>query len=458
MEILRVTLAIGLPWGIGIAFLLAVWRHWGPGAWPLVLGFGYPVGVFSVILSLKLQDWAGLGLNYWRTVVTLCFALLALLPFAVRNLRAGTAPGLGVSAMRAWGGLKALHRLLIILLLGAICIRFGGLSLEHIWRPLFGWDAWYAYAPRARVWWEYGFLVPITQDLMVTGPQLGQAFPLLAGASHPDGIPLVMLWMTMALDRWDDGRMLLPWFVLGGALLCAFFGQARSMGMSVVIAMVFTWALASAPFFATHVALGGYLDLWLSAYLFLLFAGIWRSLGRQYRDGCSLLALGVVGALVTKSSGVFLVSIFIVACVFALLPRKISAFSLGGGAIAGAVLVLSPGMNIFSWLSGGRFRPEGFDLFEFGAIAFGMMFLDLSWHLLWWLFPFAWAFAAWQSWANRQTRYLLIVTAIALAATLAVFAVTHADTATSLNRVLLNVLPLYVLVLAAGFLPTRRSA
>jgi hypothetical protein len=71
--------------------------------------------------------------------------------------------------------------------------------------------------------------------------------------------------MNLAIGRWDESLMNLPWLLCLVAMGCAFYGQLRVAGASALIAMGFTYLLLSMPLINIHVALAGYADLFLGA-------------------------------------------------------------------------------------------------------------------------------------------------------------------------------------------------
>ncbi|MEM8661153.1 MAG: hypothetical protein AAGF35_09735, partial [Pseudomonadota bacterium] len=99
-----------------------------------------------------------------------------------------------------------------------------------------------------------------------------------AGASqafrYPDTVPILQLWMMMALNTDDSTLIYLPWLCVAVAMGLAMYGHIRLAGGSVLASTVASYVLMSLPLFGVHVGLPGYADLWLTAAF-----------------GCSVLAL-----------------------------------------------------------------------------------------------------------------------------------------------------------------------
>ncbi len=82
------------------------------------------------------------------------------------------------------------------------------------------------WATKARVWFEYNRIVPfVTKDAWL---EMGGAGVFTD--RHPDypvTVPLLQVWMNLALGHWDESLMNLPWLLCLIALGSAFYGQLR---------------------------------------------------------------------------------------------------------------------------------------------------------------------------------------------------------------------------------------
>ena len=104
----------------------------------------------------------------------------------------------------------------------------------------------------------------------------------------------------------------------------AVYGYCRGARYERLPALAVTWLVASLPMMNVHVALAGYADLWMSAYLTLgVLAGLrWFAL-RARRD--ALIAVALLVACVTiKNPGKVWLVVLVPGLVAALLPRAAS--------------------------------------------------------------------------------------------------------------------------------------
>jgi hypothetical protein len=205
-------------------------------------------------------------------------------------------------------------------------------------------------------------------------------------------VPLLQVWSALALGRWDDALMNVPWFACGVALALAFYGQARAWGASAFFCAVATYVLMTVPFVNTHIALAGYAELHMAAFYGLAAMAffLWARDG-DARQGWLALLLALALPLV-KKPGVFWLASFLPAYLMVLRPR----IAMIGLAIAAAVglgfllLVRESGLRVFGYaLTGDADAGEitkalGQNLFQMG-----------NWNLFFWLLP-AMAFAAWR--------------------------------------------------------------
>ena len=125
----------------------------------------------------------------------------------------------------------------------------------------------------------------------------------------------------MALGRWDDSLMNLPWLFCGVALGLGFYGQARIWGVGPLTSLVFTYFLLSLPLLNTHIALAGNADLWLATVYGMAAMAFFHWLrGGERRQG--LLALGLaIACTQIKVPGLVWMLTFVPALVIPRLPH-----------------------------------------------------------------------------------------------------------------------------------------
>jgi hypothetical protein len=134
---------------------------------------------------------------------------------------------------------------------------------EAALRPLFAWDAWSAWATKAKVYFAMHAVVPFV-DLATwaaaTGPVWFDAQP-----GQPATLPLLQAWVVTAIGAWDDASAAMPWPVFYLALVLVVYGEVRRRGAPPLHALVAAWLVATLPLLGTQVALAGYADLPLAA-------------------------------------------------------------------------------------------------------------------------------------------------------------------------------------------------
>ncbi|MDX1735914.1 MAG: hypothetical protein R3228_16180, partial [Halioglobus sp.] len=231
---------------------------------------------------MRLMDFLGFGISLAPTaaLVAALAAVCLLLGLLKRpqQLQAAAHP------------LRAGERWLIALVTALILARLANLGLELIARPLYPWDATMHWATKARVWFEYRSMVPFVsnQEWLDAG---GSGVFTDRHPYYPATVPLLQVWMNVALDRWDESLMNLPWLFCLAGLGAAFYGQLRIAGVDTAICAVATYLLLSMPLMNTHVALAGYADLFLGAAYACALMSMhnWIRLRQSWLAGLALL-------------------------------------------------------------------------------------------------------------------------------------------------------------------------
>ena len=372
MEFPGLLAGLFLPWLLGVVWLRARWLKAAEINWPTLLGYGYLAGALATTFVMRLLDALGVRLGF----VSIGLTLLLL-------IAAGVWAGRGTALRRPqidWRGLDGWHKAAFLALLAFIVIRLGGLGLEIVWRPLFPWDAWSQWATKARVWYELSELVPFVSTDVWSSGKLAGAYTDLA-PSYPPAVPLLQVWMSYSLGRWDDALMNLPWLQCAIALGLAFYGQARRWGARPLFALMFTYFLLSLPVLDTHVALAGYADLFMGALYGLAAMAFFQWVRtRDVWQGVMALLFGL-GCIFIKQPGIVWTLTFLPALLVVLAPRKglvgIAVLA-GAGAVTLLVLGEMGAFNLFGYSVLLRYGPAWEPLWQ------NLMVLD-NWHLLWYL-------------------------------------------------------------------------
>ena len=442
MDAVRIGFGIFLPWLTGVAWLRYRWRDGPEGALALWLGYGYVLGFVLMTLLLRGFDAVGLPLTFSATALTLA-GLAGLSLFVTRDV-----------PWRYWGeesGLRrerSLDKAVLAVLILLLFVRYAGLGFELAVRPSFAWDAWASWAPKARVWYELRALVPFVDwsAWLQQGP--GGAYTI-AAHHYPITVPLIQVWMSLALGRWDDSLMNLPWLFCAIALGLGFYGQSRVWGVRPLPSLIAVYFLLSIPLLNTQVALAGSADLWLATvYGLAAMAFLQWCRTREPRQALLALALAATCALI-KVPGLIWMLTFVPAVVAAAccIPKKPL---LAGGLVAGAsviALVVSGAYVSLPYL--GRYQL-GFYPDVFGVFT-DVFFSVATWHLFWYLW-FAIFVATMPALVVSQPVFramaVLVATALAFVGGVYVFTplAEFAIDYTQINRTCLHMVPMLAFV------------
>lgn len=465
-DLIKMLWAVALPCVVaGLLWVRLDGRDPGPGRLSMLLGASLVLGMLLAALSARLL------LPVAGASVALVGGLALLLLLAVL---AASGP------VRAWLPSRGLLRpcwpvpwgwpsWLMLLLLVLLALRALSLGLELAWRPLFPWDAWSAWALRARHWYLSGEALRFVPASLWLEHEPG---PLRhsPAAHYPELLPALQLWMVSAYGSWHEPVANLPWGLLALGLGLMAFGQLCALGLPAWLALGVCWALLSLPLLNTHVALAGYADLWVAAVACL--AGLqllrWRCEGGRGR-----LALGLSLALslpALKLEGAIWMLCLLTGLALGLLPRQLRwPLLLGSLGLLAALLVFGrftlplPGLGGLS-VDGGRLVIPGVVDFALSwqpvaAPVATALWLAANWHLLFWALPplLIWA---WRPLLDpgplAQLGYTVLLGGVWLAVLFfATEAARWAEDFTSFSRLTLQLVPL--VLCWAALLAARRA-
>lgn len=351
------------------------------------------------------------------------------------------------------------------ILLGVLFASLGlraVVALREIWlRPLYPWDAWSAWAVKAKAWFLLGHHVKFVSlhDWLV---QSGHEAYTSVAWMYPTTLAWVDIWFASAAGGWIEPLVNLPWLALWIAILLAHYGQWRALGMPRDRAMLFVYVLGSLPLLLVHAALAGYADLWIAAVFGLALLAWLRWLQSRERGQ---LALAIALACVLpclKLEGWIWASCLLGTIAFAGLRARWRWVVLAAVAALLAVL-LGGGLRWLSihlgWLDAAgnivNARAGAFVLLlnlQWRGVAArdiaNTLFALPNWHFLWWLAP---AVLAWR-WRELRAHdwlwlpaFVLLQCFAALAFLfLATDAAQWAQSFTAINRLILQLTPAVV--------------
>ena len=459
MEILRLAIALLLPWWLGVAWLRPCLMA-SPGGWPLLLGYGYILGILVTTLTVRFVDAVGLSLNFTLLAILLT-AISSLGTWVTRNTaRRGWSEGV----FSTWREQTTWQKWVYGLLLGLIMVRIIGFAGEIIWRPLHPWDAWTTWSVRARVWFEFKQLIPFVDATTWLADTTATRYTIDAWR-YPVTVSLLQLWTAIGYGQWDESINNLPWLLCVIALGMGFYGQARLWGGSPLQSMLFTYLLLSMPLLNVHVALAGYADLWMATVFgFSAIAFFqWLRTG-DYRQGLMALALALFCPLI-KSEGTVWLLTFIppLLLVRTTLKQQLGIFGALIGLLGLWFTVGGVSVNL-PWVGEMRVTPKLIQIPNLGQFVFTFrpnwdsfvqnFFILANWHLFWYLLIVVMLVSAPQLVANRVLRLCSLQVWTGFLMLFVLFFMTEAsqwaDLYTSNNRLFLHMVPMllfYVLIL-----------
>ena len=260
ISLIGVIVALTLPWLFGYICLRCLmssscrWNRW------IISGHSYLVGIVLTTLVMRLWDSSGLPLHYWSLVATIS-ALAVGACLVLRLLPVTPSMTTASPAMQKW------EVALVILFLLLITYRYMGIAQEIVLRPLYPWDAWMNWAPKAVTWFNLNDLaLYISPEDWLQSPQ--NVTDYTTGArnawKYPITVPLIQLWGMLGAGSADQTLSNLPWLLAPLAFALALYGHLKLLGASTLLATAACYILLSIPYISVHTALAGYADLWLA--------------------------------------------------------------------------------------------------------------------------------------------------------------------------------------------------
>lgn len=351
----------------------------------------------------------------------------------------------------------------IIVLMALILLRFGLMLPELAMRPVFAWDAWMNWVPRAVVWFHHAELTPfVLPPDWLAAPPGTEVYTLgnWRASGYPPGLPLMLLWMMLGAGTADHPLLFLPGLIAPAAFALVLGSHLRSQGLGPVLVLVMAYFFLSQPLANTHSMLGGYADFWLGLYfsLGLLAADRWR---RGEPAGLALLGLLMAaGCVWMKTPGLgfgALVVLALVAVALRVPGRWLSAAVVVG--LAGIVALLlggllgepmlpaaeRPALPLPGFLPELKLQPQ-----PLLPLLLDSLWLSSNWHLLWVLVGVCGLMALRLRGPATLDSIAVLGLVAALGVLVFVFGYTHyfrqAENLVTLNRTLLYLVPLAVYV------------
>ncbi len=372
-DVLGLTLSLGLPWIAGALWVAALWREPVPGRGVLCIGYGYLVGMLATTLLLRLASLAGWRWSFAGFAGVLIVLAAAGWYFAqplpmLRNARRRAATSLAA--------IPAVSRRIFWLFVALSAINIVALACCVAWGLLMPYDAISQWADKSRVWYEYGRIMPFVDAYQWRRLANVQHF-WDPNPQHPGAVPLLQVWTSLGLGRWDEALMNMPWLAALVALGFAFYAQARRLGAGAAKAMVCTYLLLSIPLLQINVAVAGMADMFVSVAYGTAAASLWQwTRTRKWQDAALALLMAVYCAMV-KNEGI-LWSLTLVPAALVAVHRRLG-FALCGLVGGATILYLAFGPDqttVMGYTVVTKLRHVGRPVLEH-------MFVMDNWHLSW---------------------------------------------------------------------------
>ncbi len=347
----------------------------------------------------------------------------------------------------------------LLLTIFLIVVHLFSLIYQNHLLPITPWDAWNGWLAKGKIWYFNGI-----NELIVVRPQWlehNHAYTN-ATAHYPDGLPLLYVF-NAGFWGWQETSLNAIYPAMFMAFLLAFYGNIKLL-TSAVCAQVASVLLISLPLLAAHVALAGYADIWMAAFLFLSFINLVRiGLAKDRANNRHILFTFFIftfGLLSFKL--IAWVWCFILIGTYAVfkIPKdkrlKVYAiiavvfimwYVLHGISITTPWGLLSIQPDVIQVPGLGIYKLKFLDSTQSWLEA---LFYSNNWHLLWFSLPFVLYFAFKQR-AVASVRFTSIFLFLSIVFLFVLFYMTYnsvfANDFTSSNRIVLHVVPVYLFFL-----------
>ena len=336
-------------------------------------------------------------------------------------------------------------------------------------RPLFPWDAWMNWDPKAMVWYHFGELTPwvspsdwLKSESLVYTAGAGNAW------RYPETVPLLQLWMKLGAGTAEAPALQLPWLLALISLGLVVFGHVRLLTASTAASCVAAYLVLSLPYLNVHTALGGYSDLWVAAAftggaLALNVFHNTRSLG-----WLALAAAMAVLCMTLKIPGLVLGGLLLGLAVLSatgistklLVGLTATAVVLAAGVLAIGVDITMPGIGRLAISADQIVVPYigryDLNVYPVGAAFLETLFAMIQWNLMWYLLAVMLAVVIVTRRWPVDSLYLSMASWLGLAFIVAVYVFTDryrfALDFTQVNRALIYVVPALLVTAVLAFL------
>ena len=437
--LLLVFTGMGLPW---------MAQFFKASNWQKILGESFFIGVFKIMVIYNLFQWLGLDINNYF-LFYLCFAFstvtIGYYVFVYKRII--------INGVRERLSLKPHFSKILVILAVFVFIHLVFIETQNQSLPLFAWDAWYGWVAKAKIWYFYG----INESLVGRVEWFSAKGALTSPIHHyPDGLSLLYVFNSGIFD-WNETRLNAIYPAMFISFILLIYGNVKLITQSSYLAFGFVFVLVSLPYVNNHIILSGYADIWMAAYLFISFVNIQQYFLTHQKRFLILSAISLISMLMFKleawvwvniaimSVGLSLLSKFSQRKAYFILACVIAIWYLFGGISIGEFKI-TPEVVAVPWI--GEFQLQFVNTTDAWLETF---FMSNNWYFLWYFLLIVVIISS-----KIKDRKLLALPGLFLVfSTIFLFVLFYmtkasvfANDFTSSNRVILQILPIYIYFIA----------
>lgn len=460
-----VFLAIGLPWWFGYLLVRVLNSNNTLEDRFIAIGYGYFLGCLLIfILCWCSSVYYSLNIKYALSVlfvinVTLMrccnkemMNLMLVVKDSVKKLIKSTDNKIKIGVLIAtiW-----------------MLLRLSSLGAEIILQPLYPWDAYTSWLAKARLWYLSDQILPMIDHWAWMGEyNMPKRIYVHGSAGERSYLSYLTLWLSLAVGQWDEGISLLSWLMAIVAIMFGMIGQLRAIGLPSIMIVISALILLLIPILDSHIALPGYADLWVAAFVVLGVASLyhWAVYKNNWQFVLSLMMI-LSCYLVKSQSGTIWACLLLVALLLAYYNIKTEKVvlalivgCLGGGMLVvigvdigdplGVHLVINSELLKIPYLFNSE-TPKLGDVIERSVKIIKHLYWYGSWGLFWYVFSFFVLFRSRVFLKCMPPSIVFFVLSSLMIIFIYIFMVNYISVPidTVINRAFLHVVPSYVYVM-----------
>jgi len=431
-------IGIGLP-----IYLMLEDEQWN---WQKRIGESFFLGIFFVIVLLNLVQLTNLNMNmtavfYGLSIVSVISILVYIY---INKEKISTAKVLKVLAV---------HNIFYVFTSLLILLQLYNIIQQNQSLPLVPWDSWNGWVAKAKIWFYHGINEPLIGRI---GWLKVESMFTNSTVDYPDGLPLLYLFNSGNFG-WDETQLNALYPAMFMAFLLGFYGNIKLLTHSKNLAWVGTVMLITIPLIITHVTLAGYADIWVAEYLALTIFSAQHSLSKLTIKSLILVVIFASAMILFKLESWVWLAIFFIALSLALISKVKRQWIYVSIVLFVIIMYFTGGLSITLPIGEIVFKPSlikipGLGSFSLSyvdttAVWLDALFYSKNWNLLWYTIPFVVYFAT-----KLKDKTLVILPGLFMVfASLFIFILFYftyasifANDFTSSNRIVLQIVPVYI--------------